>query len=51
MLPLFGLSRQPIRFMNVDLPEPDGPITETNSPRSMASDTPSSARTVSVPTV
>jgi hypothetical protein len=27
------MSRQPITFMNVDLPEPDGPITATNSPR------------------
>src|SRR5512139_2725664 len=26
-------------FMNVDLPEPDGPITATNSPWSMARDT------------
>ena len=30
--PVDGVSRQPRRFMNVDLPEPDGPITATNSP-------------------
>ena len=51
MLPLVGRSRQPIKFMKVDLPEPDGPMTETNSPRSIDTVTPSSARTVSVPTV
>jgi hypothetical protein len=31
--PDVAMSRQPITFMNVDLPEPDGPITATNSPR------------------
>ncbi len=31
--------------MNVDLPEPDGPVTATNSPASIWSDTPRNART------
>ena len=31
--------------MKVDLPEPDGPITATNSPSSMSTLTPSSACT------
>jgi hypothetical protein len=30
--PEVGRSRQPITFMNVDFPEPDGPITATISP-------------------
>src|SRR6266545_4946820 len=29
--PLVGVSRQPIRFMSVDLPDPDGPMHATNS--------------------
>jgi hypothetical protein len=33
--PAVGVSRQPIRFMNVDLPEPDGPMIATYSLRSM----------------
>ncbi len=36
--------------MNVDLPEPDGPTTATNSPASMSSVTPRSARTATSPT-
>ena len=32
-------------FMNVDLPEPEGPRTATNSPRGIVSETPRSART------
>jgi hypothetical protein len=32
-------------FMNVDLPEPLGPMTATKSPSTMSSETPSSART------
>ena len=43
--PALGRSRQPITFMKVDLPEPEGPITATNSPLSMSTLTPSSART------
>ena len=31
--------------MNVDLPDPDGPVTATNSPGSIVSETPRSART------
>ena len=31
--------------MKVDLPEPDGPITATNSPCAMSTLTPASART------
>jgi hypothetical protein len=31
--------------MNVDLPEPEGPITATNSPPAISSDTPRSAMT------
>ena len=48
-VPAVGVSRQPRRFMSVDLPEPDWPTMATNSPRSMAKETPSSARTVSPP--
>ena len=39
-MPLLGVSRQPIRFISVDLPEPDGPMIATYSPRSMEIDTP-----------
>jgi hypothetical protein len=42
-LPLLGVSRQPIRFMSVDLPEPEGPITATYSPGWMSKLTPRSA--------
>ena len=38
--PLLGVSRQPIRFMSVDLPEPDGPMIATYSPLSIEIDTP-----------
>src|SRR6185295_14965196 len=38
--PLVGVSRHPIRFISVDLPDPDGPMMATYSPRSMAIDTP-----------
>jgi len=30
-VPRVGLSRQPTMFMNVDLPEPEAPMTATNS--------------------
>ncbi len=36
-------------FMNVDLPDPDGPITATNSPASIVIDTPASACTTLSP--
>jgi hypothetical protein len=42
--PAFGLSRQP-RMLKVDLPEPDGPMTATNSPLSIAAETPRRAGT------
>src|SRR5260221_7584067 len=47
--PLLGVSRQPIRFINVDLPEPDGPMMATYSLRSMRRSTPRSACTCSAP--
>src|ERR1041384_6169770 len=43
--PAVGVSRQPNRFIKVDLPEPDGPIIATNSPRRMSQLTPRSAGT------
>src|SRR5262245_46900116 len=36
--------------MNVDLPEPDGPVTARNSPRSTSRLTPRKARTSTSPT-
>src|SRR5262249_16716009 len=42
---LVGVSRQPSRFMNVDFPEPEGPITATNSPAAMSRLTPRRAWT------
>src|SRR6185503_20948097 len=47
--PLLGVSRQPIRFINVDLPDPDGPMIAMYSPFGMSNDTPCSACTDSVP--
>jgi hypothetical protein len=44
-----GESRHPSMFIIVDLPEPDGPITATNSPRSMENETLSSARSSTPP--
>jgi hypothetical protein len=35
--------------MKVDLPEPEGPITATNSPCAIVASTPSSARTAPSP--
>ena len=32
-IPSVGVSRQPMMFIAVDLPEPDGPMMATNSPR------------------
>ena len=43
--PAVGVSRQPSRFISVDLPEPDGPMIATNSPGSMLKLTPRSAWT------
>jgi hypothetical protein len=47
--PADGVSRQPITFIIVDLPEPDGPMMATYSLRRMTRSTPRSARTVSEP--
>jgi hypothetical protein len=44
-----GRSRQPITFMNVDLPEPLGPMIATNSPVRTVSETPRRACTTLVP--
>ncbi len=48
-VPEVGVSRQPITFMRVDLPEPDGPMTAAYSPRPMSMETPSSAWTSAAP--
>src|SRR6266566_4579279 len=48
-LPEVGVSRHPIRFINVDLPEPDGPMMATYSPRRISTLTPRSACTCSEP--
>ena len=42
-VPDVGLSRPPSMFKRVDLPEPDGPMIETKSPRSITRLTPSKA--------
>ena len=47
--PDVGWSRQPTRLRKVDLPEPEGPMTATNSPRSRVSETPLSAGTSTRP--
>src|ERR1700722_3736396 len=47
--PELGVSRQPIRFISVDLPEPDGPMIATYSPLRICRSTPLSARTCSAP--
>src|SRR6266571_7558474 len=44
-LPCDGVSRQPIRFISVDLPEPDGPMMATYSLRWMRRLTPRNACT------
>src|SRR6478672_8653288 len=41
--PRVGPVRSPMIRSSVDLPQPDGPISETNSPRAMSSEIPSSA--------
>src|SRR4051812_19436871 len=38
MLPLVGWSRPAMRFSVVDLPQPEGPTSETNSPSAISSD-------------
>src|SRR5215472_2233287 len=47
--PDVGVSRQPMMFMNVDLPDPDGPMMAMKSPPATESETPSSAATSSDP--
>src|SRR5665811_1900130 len=48
-LPEVGLSRQPMMFISVDLPEPEEPMIATRSPASIDTETPRSAlRGVSV---
>src|SRR3970040_2481338 len=42
--PLVGRSRQPTRYMNVDLPDPDAPVSITNSRGITSIVTPRSAR-------
>ena len=49
IVPCVGESRQPRICINVDLPLPDGPMIEINSPLSISSVTPSSARISSSP--
>src|SRR5215470_20341471 len=48
-LPALGESRQPIRFISVDFPEPEGPIIATYSPFRISRSTPLSACTCSAP--
>ena len=43
--PSDGLSRPAIKLSSVDLPQPDGPITATNSAGAIVISTPRSART------
>src|SRR2546422_5036592 len=45
--PDVGRSRQPIRFTNVDLPDPEGPMIASHSPDSTCRETLSSARMTS----
>src|SRR2546427_7825207 len=47
--PALGVSRQPTRFMSVDFPDPEGPITATYSFLRICRLTPRSARTTSPP--
>src|SRR4029079_2926024 len=47
--PLFASSRPQRPCSRVDLPEPDGPISATNSPGRTARDTPRSASTIVPP--
>src|SRR5256886_17627659 len=47
--PELGESRQPIKFISVDLPDPDGPMMATYSPCRTSTSTPRSACTCSAP--
>src|SRR5437870_3629240 len=48
--PEVGRSRQPTMCMKVDFPDPDGPVTARNSPRSTSRFTPRNALTSTSPT-
>ena len=47
--PAVGVSRQPMMFIRVDFPDPDGPMMETNSPFPIVRDIPRSASSVWLP--
>ncbi len=47
--PVSGRSSRPIMCSSVDLPEPDAPMSDTNSPSLISIDTPRNARTVVSP--
>lgn len=48
-VPFEGVSRQPIRFIRVDFPDPEGPMMATYDPRTMEKVTPLRAWICSVP--
>ncbi len=48
-LPLVAESRPAMQCISVDLPEPDGPITEVKDPAGISADTPASAVTAASP--
>src|SRR5690348_2759295 len=50
-VPLVGRSRPPMTFSSVDLPEPEGPIRQTNSPGRTSRLTFTSALTISSPSL
>ena len=49
IVPAVGRSSVPITFNNVDLPDPDGPTTATNSPDSTRRSIPARAGTGGFP--
>src|SRR5690349_18802930 len=49
IVPAVGVSRPPIRLSSVVLPEPDGPMSATKSPRGMSRSMPCSTSIVSPP--
>src|SRR5713101_2892276 len=48
-VPVVARSRQPSTFINVDLPDPDGPMIATYSPRAIVNVSPRSACTCNAP--
>ena len=50
-VPEVGVSRQPSKFMSVDLPDPEGPMSATYSPRCMSRSMPLSTCTVWPPSL